>query len=71
MHLQERRAKNLLGITVCIFNVILMLSKKIIMINIKIYKQQGAEKHFLFISVYWMHIKHVNDIFWRWGVGWG
>ena len=72
MHLQERRAKNPLGITVCIFNVILMLCKKIIMINIKIYKQQGAEKHFfLFISVYWMHIKHVNDIFWRWGVGYG
>ena len=33
------------------------------MINIKKYKQQGAEKHFLFISVYWMHIKHVNHIF--------
>lgn len=28
MHLQERRAKNPLGITVCIFNVILMLYKK-------------------------------------------
>ena len=49
MHFQERRAKNPLGITVCIFNIILMLCKKIIMINIKIYKQQGAEKHFFYL----------------------